>query len=140
LLRSLLPQYQRWPVSVGRSRPGDPRHELRFFAGYVDFDGGGKWRPRTKRYGFEAGYKFLHISNAFTTSVDPGVDNNLYLCFSLYAESRDLAASSLVKHVFVLAVAHNQSAFAVPLCDDELQPRDCRIDRNERNASIVISA
>jgi hypothetical protein len=68
------------------------------------------------------------------------VDNNLYLCFSLYAESRDLAASSLVKHVFVLAVAHNQSAFAVPLCDDELQPRDRRIDRNERNASIVISA
>jgi len=51
----------------------------------VDFDGGVKWRPRTKRYGFEAGYKFLHISNAFTTSVDPGVDNNLYLCFSLYA-------------------------------------------------------
>lgn len=51
----------------------------------VDFGGGVKWRPRAKRYGFDAGYKFLHISNAFTTSVNPGVDNNVfYLGFSLY--------------------------------------------------------
>jgi hypothetical protein len=51
----------------------------------VDFGGGVKWRPRLKGYGFEAGYKFLHISNAFTTSVNPGVDNNLfYIGFSLF--------------------------------------------------------
>jgi hypothetical protein len=51
----------------------------------VDFGGGMKWRPRAKRYGFEAGYKFLHISNAFTTPANPGVDNNVfYLGFSLF--------------------------------------------------------
>lgn len=51
----------------------------------VDFGGGVKWRPLQKRYGFEAGYKFLHISNAFTTSVNPGVDNNIfYMGFSLF--------------------------------------------------------
>lgn len=51
----------------------------------VEFGGGVKWRPQSKRYGFEAGYKFLHISNAFTTSVNPGVDNNVfYLGFSVF--------------------------------------------------------
>lgn len=51
----------------------------------VEFGGGVKWRPQSSRYGFEAGYKFLHISNAFTTSVNPGVDNNVfYLGFSVF--------------------------------------------------------
>jgi len=51
----------------------------------IDFGGGVKWRPSMKRFGFEAGYKFLHISNAFTTSVNPGVDNNVfYIGFALF--------------------------------------------------------
>jgi hypothetical protein len=51
----------------------------------VDFGGGVKWRPRGRRYGFEAGYKLLHISNAFTTAVNPGVDNNVfYMGVSVY--------------------------------------------------------
>ena len=51
----------------------------------VDFGGGVKLRPPGKRYGLEAGYKFLHISNAFTTPVNPGVDNNvIYLGLSLF--------------------------------------------------------
>jgi hypothetical protein len=51
----------------------------------VDFGGGVKWRDRNKRFGAEIGYKFLHISNAFTTPVNPGVDNNvIYLGFSLF--------------------------------------------------------
>ena len=41
-----------------------------------DFGGGVKWRPND-RYAFTFGYKFLHISNAGTTSVNPGLDNNL---------------------------------------------------------------
>jgi len=43
-----------------------------------DFGGGLKWHPRQRRYGLEFGYKFLHISNGFTTPVNPGVDNNLF--------------------------------------------------------------
>jgi hypothetical protein len=51
----------------------------------VDFGGGVKWRPREKRYGFEAGYKFLHISDADTTPFNPGVDNNvIYLGLSFF--------------------------------------------------------
>ena len=51
----------------------------------VDFRGGVKLGPGAKRYGFEAGYKFLHISSAFTTAVNPGVDNNnVYIGFSLF--------------------------------------------------------
>jgi hypothetical protein len=43
-----------------------------------DFGGGVKWRPHEGRVGFELGYRFLHISNAFTTPVNPGVDNNVF--------------------------------------------------------------
>jgi hypothetical protein len=51
----------------------------------IDFGGGVKWLPRGKGYGFEAGYKLLHISNAFTTAVNPGVDNNVfYMGVSVY--------------------------------------------------------
>jgi hypothetical protein len=51
----------------------------------VDFGGGLKWSPERRRYGLTFGYKFLHISNAFTTAVNPGVDNNVfYLGFSLF--------------------------------------------------------
>jgi hypothetical protein len=44
----------------------------------VDFGGGVKWHPSGRCYGIELGYKFLHISNAFTTPVNPGVDNNVF--------------------------------------------------------------
>jgi hypothetical protein len=51
----------------------------------VDFGGGVKWRPEGHRSGFVLGYRFLHISNAFTTPVNPGVDNNVfYAGFSLF--------------------------------------------------------
>lgn len=51
-----------------------------------DFGGGVKWRVSPgKPYAFVAGYKFLHISNAFTTPVNPGLDNNVfYAGFSLF--------------------------------------------------------
>lgn len=42
-----------------------------------DFGGGLKWRPAHRRLALTLGYKFLHISNAFTTTVNPGVDNNV---------------------------------------------------------------
>ena len=48
-----------------------------------DFGGGVKWRPR-ERYAITFGYKFLHVSNAGTTSINPGLDNNVvYAGFSL---------------------------------------------------------
>lgn len=37
-----------------------------------------RWHPKDRKYGFELGYKLLHISNASTTPVDPGVDNNVF--------------------------------------------------------------
>ena len=44
----------------------------------VDFGAGVRWHPRGRKYGFELGYKLLHISNAYTSPVNPGVDNNLF--------------------------------------------------------------
>ena len=49
-----------------------------------DFGGGLVWRF-DQRYSVRFGYKFLHISNAGRTSVNPGIDNNvLYVGFSLF--------------------------------------------------------
>lgn len=49
-----------------------------------DVGGGLRWRVG-ERKSVQAGYKFLHISNAFTTPVNPGVDNNVfYVGFSLF--------------------------------------------------------
>lgn len=44
----------------------------------VDFGGGVRWHPESRRFGLELGYKLLHISNAYTTPVNPGVDNNVF--------------------------------------------------------------
>jgi hypothetical protein len=44
----------------------------------VDLGAGVRWHPRDRKYGFELGYKLLHISNAATSYVDPGVDNNVF--------------------------------------------------------------
>jgi opacity protein-like surface antigen len=41
-----------------------------------DFGGGVQWRIADKR-AIAFGYKFLHISNAYTTNTNPGVDNNV---------------------------------------------------------------
>jgi hypothetical protein len=48
-------------------------------------DLGGGIRIRTgERHAISFGYKFLHISNGFTTAVNPGVDNNVfYAAFSI---------------------------------------------------------
>jgi hypothetical protein len=48
-------------------------------------DLGGGVRVKTgERHAISLGYKFLHISNAFTSPVNPGVDNNVfYAGFSL---------------------------------------------------------
>jgi len=42
-----------------------------------DFGGGVQWRL-DERHPIKLGYKFLHISNAGTTSANPGVDNNVF--------------------------------------------------------------
>ena len=42
-----------------------------------DFGGGVQWKIADKR-AVDFGYRFLHISNAFTTPVNPGVDNNIF--------------------------------------------------------------
>lgn len=49
------------------------------------FDFGGGMRLRTgDRHAVDLGYKFLHVSNASTTDVNPGVDNNVfYIAFSI---------------------------------------------------------
>jgi len=48
-----------------------------------DFGGGIQFRVRDDRT-ISFGYKFLHISNADTSAVNPGVDNNVfYAAFSL---------------------------------------------------------
>ncbi len=44
----------------------------------VDLGAGVRWHPKDRRYGFELGYKLLHISNAATSYADPGVDNNVF--------------------------------------------------------------
>jgi hypothetical protein len=42
-------------------------------------DLGGGIRIKTgERHALSLGYKFLHISNAFTSPVNPGVDNNVF--------------------------------------------------------------
>lgn len=46
--------------------------------------GGGLRVKAGDRHAFSLGYKFLHISNGFTSAVNPGVDNNVfYLGFSI---------------------------------------------------------
>jgi len=42
-----------------------------------DLGGGIRWKVGPRR-AVTLGYKFLHISNAFTTSFNPGVDNNVF--------------------------------------------------------------
>ena len=80
-------------LSVAQSSPSDgPRARLgRLFglglagllAGFAfDFGGGAEWRIADKQ-AISLGYKYLHISNAYTTPTNPGVDNNVfYLGFS----------------------------------------------------------
>jgi len=42
-------------------------------------DVGGGVRIKTgERHALSLGYKFLHISNGFTSAVNPGVDNNVF--------------------------------------------------------------
>jgi hypothetical protein len=49
----------------------------------VELGGGVRWRTG-RRTALSVGYKFLHISNAFTTDFNPGVDNNVfYVGYSL---------------------------------------------------------
>jgi hypothetical protein len=43
---------------------------------FFDLGGGMRWRAG-RRSALTIGYKFLHISNAGTTSFNPGVDNNV---------------------------------------------------------------
>jgi hypothetical protein len=46
--------------------------------------GGGVRIKMGERHAISLGYKFLHISNGFTSAVNPGVDNNVfYAGFSL---------------------------------------------------------
>jgi hypothetical protein len=40
--------------------------------------GGGIHIKMGERYALRLGYKYLHISNGFTTPVNPGVDNNVF--------------------------------------------------------------
>jgi hypothetical protein len=44
---------------------------------FFDVGGGIRWRIG-ERGAVSLGYKFLHISNAYTTSFNPGVDNNVF--------------------------------------------------------------
>ena len=48
-------------------------------------DVGGGVRIKTgRRKAISLGYKFLHISNGFTSAVNPGIDNNIfYVGFSI---------------------------------------------------------
>ena len=42
-------------------------------------DLGGGVRIKTgERHTISLGYKFLHVSNGFTSAVNPGVDNNVF--------------------------------------------------------------
>ncbi len=48
----------------------------------ISLGGGIRWKTG-RRNELQAGYRFLHISNAFTTNFNPGVDNNvLYVGYS----------------------------------------------------------
>ena len=50
----------------------------------VDLGGGIRWKIADRR-ALTAGYKFFHISNANTTSYNPGIDNNvIYAGYSFY--------------------------------------------------------
>lgn len=53
-----------------------PRPEARRFNYTFDF-GGGLRLHRGRRLGLQLGYKFLHISNAYTAQANPGVDANI---------------------------------------------------------------
>jgi hypothetical protein len=44
---------------------------------FFDVGGGIRWRVG-ERGAVSLGYRFLHISNAYTTSFNPGVDNNVF--------------------------------------------------------------
>jgi hypothetical protein len=44
---------------------------------FFDFGGGIRWRV-AERGALSLGYRFFHISNAGTTSFNPGVDNNVF--------------------------------------------------------------
>ena len=44
---------------------------------FFDLGGGIRWRVG-ERSAVSFGYRFLHISNAYTTSFNPGVDNNVF--------------------------------------------------------------
>jgi hypothetical protein len=49
----------------------------------VELGSGVRWKTG-RRSALSAGYKFLHISNAFTTNFNPGMDNNVfYVGYSL---------------------------------------------------------
>jgi len=49
----------------------------------IDLGGGVRIRTSERR-AVSVGYKFLHISNGFTSAVNPGVDNNVfYVGFSI---------------------------------------------------------
>jgi len=49
----------------------------------IDIGGGVRFKTG-QRYAISLGYKFLHVSNGYTTGVNPGVDNNvLYAAFSI---------------------------------------------------------
>ena len=43
----------------------------------IDIGGGVRIHTGARR-AITLGYKFLHISNGFTSAVNPGVDNNLF--------------------------------------------------------------
>ena len=44
---------------------------------FFDFGGGIRWRAG-ERSAVSLGYRYFHISNAYTTSFNPGVDNNVF--------------------------------------------------------------
>jgi hypothetical protein len=47
-----------------------------------DFGGGIRWRFN-ERHAVRLGYRFVHVSNGYTTTFNPGLDNNvLYIGFS----------------------------------------------------------
>jgi hypothetical protein len=61
--------------------PSHSRSEPSFL---IDVGGGVRIKTGYRR-AISLGYKFLHISNGFTSAVNPGVDNNVfYAGFSLW--------------------------------------------------------
>jgi hypothetical protein len=48
----------------------------------LQFGGGVRWKVKP-RHAVTVGYKFVHISNGYTTSFNPGLDNHvIYAGFS----------------------------------------------------------